>query len=78
MTALGVLLLGPRGEPVPAYSSDMDIAAVVVTVVMAALAVGFVVLLRGRSRVMDYHAHLDDRFELQSAHKMSHGGSGGA
>jgi hypothetical protein len=51
MTALGVLLLRPRGA--------------------------FVVLLRGRSRDMDYHTHLDDRFELQPALKMSHGGGGG-
>ena len=46
-------------------------------VLLAALAAGFVFLGRARGRVMDYHAHLDDRFELVSAHKMSHGGGGG-
>jgi hypothetical protein len=55
----------------------VDIAAVVVIVLLVALAAGFVVLIRGRSRVMDYHSHLDDSFELESAHKMNHGGGGG-
>jgi hypothetical protein len=39
---------------------------------------GFVFLVRARSRVMDYHSHLDDRFELESVHKMNHGGGGAA
>lgn len=55
----------------------MDVAAVVVVVLVIALAAGFVVLIRGRSRVMDYHSDLDDSFELESAHKMNHGGGGG-
>ncbi|MGH3365992.1 MAG: hypothetical protein ACRDOY_02185 [Nocardioidaceae bacterium] len=56
----------------------MNIAAVVVIVLLVALAAGFVLLVRGRSRVMDYHSHLDDKFELESAHKMNHGGGGAA
>jgi hypothetical protein len=55
----------------------MDIAAVVLIPLLVAIAAGFVFLVRGRSRVMDYHSHLDDKFELESAHKMSHGGGGG-
>jgi hypothetical protein len=54
----------------------VDIAAVVVIVVLVALSAGFVVLARGRSHVMDYHSHLDDSFELDARHKMSHGGGG--
>ncbi len=55
----------------------MDIAPVVVIVLLVVTAAGFLVLIRGRSRVMDYHSHLHDRFELESVHKMNHGGGGG-
>lgn len=55
----------------------MDIAPVVVIVLVVILAAGFVGLVRGRSRVMDYHTGLDDKFELHAVHKMSHGGGGG-
>jgi hypothetical protein len=54
----------------------VDIAPVVVIVLLVIIAAGLVVLVRGRSRVMDYHSHLNDRFELESVHKMNHGGGG--
>jgi uncharacterized protein YwlG (UPF0340 family) len=77
LTALGVSSCDTAGARPGGRLTAVDIAAVVVIVLLVALAAGLVVLIRGRSRVMDYHSHLDDSFELESAHKMNHGGGGG-
>jgi len=53
----------------------VDLAVGIVLLVI--LTAGFVILVRGRSRVMAYHRHLRDSFELESVHKMNHGGGGG-
>lgn len=65
----------------PAEEETVDVGAVVGVVVMiavvAAFAVGLFFLGRNRRRVMDYHTDVDDSFELDYRHKMSHGNGGG-